>query len=158
MAHRERLLANAVKLIEGCKILQVPVYLTEQYPRGLGTTESVVREALADTPTHEKVAFSCCAVEPLVSQLHRKGIHQVVLAGIEAHVCVLQSALDLLAADFQVHVPYDATTSRKESDWQVALKRMRTCGVIVTTTESVLFELLEVAGTPEFKQVSALIK
>ncbi len=158
MDQRERLLANAVRLIEGCKILQIPIYLTEQYPRGLGPTVEVVRQALAGTTAYEKIAFSCCALKPLLGRLHDSGRKQVVLTGIEAHVCILQSALDLTAEGLQVHVPYDATASRREADCQAALERMRGHGVEVTTTESVLFELLQQAGTPEFKAVSALIR
>ena len=104
------------------------------------------------------MTFSCCGADELNSGLQAGGIRQVILTGIECHVCVQQTALDLLAHDLQVHVPKDAVSSRKRLDYETALERMSKAGVVLTTVESVLFELLEKAGTPEFKEVTRLIK
>lgn len=152
-----RLLANCARLIDGAKIMGVPVFATEQYPKGLGGTAAPLAERLANVPA--KLRFSCGEVlEWGTAAEQADGRHQVVVAGIETHVCILQTVLDLLAAGFQVFVPADAVSSRGELDWRIALERMAGCGATIVTTESVLFEWCEVAGTPQFKQISALIK
>ncbi|MFN0054292.1 MAG: hydrolase [Planctomycetales bacterium] len=153
----QRMIANCAKLIDGAAILAVPVMATEQYPRGLGPTVSELSSRLS-API-EKVRFSC--VEALAwgsaaEQPDRRG--QIVVAGIEAHVCVLQTVLDLLSNGYEVFVPADAVSSRSESDWKFALDRMAGCGATIVTTEAVLFEWCEAAGTPQFKQISQLVK
>lgn len=152
----ERTIRNCRRLIDGAGIMQVPVFATEQYPKGLGATVPELRQKLTDVPA--KVAFSCSqslnwgtAAEPGNER------HQVVVAGIEAHVCVLQTALDLLAQGYRVYIPADAVASRGKLDWKIALERLAASGATLTTTESVLFEWCEAAGTPEFKQISKLI-
>lgn len=149
---------SVVKLIKACRILSVPIFITEQYPKGLGPTETKVMDALAGQTPIQKMNFSCCRSDDLVSQLRAAGAKQVIVVGIESHVCVLQTSLDLTALDFQVHLPKEATSSRKEMDYLTALERMQNTGVIITTVEAALFELLEKAGTPEFREVSRLIK
>lgn len=158
MIDREFLLKNIVKLIRGCRILSVPVFLTEQYPKGLGPTEAAVREALGTARPLQKMTFSCCGAADLLSSLKRKRVRQVMVVGIEAHVCVQQTALDLLAHDFQVHVIRDGISSRKTTDAEAALNRMQSAGAVLTTTEAALFELLEKAGTYQFKEISELVK
>jgi len=158
MKYRERLTENVIKLINGFKILKVPIFITEQYRKGLGPTLQPILDALNPNNIVEKMNFSCCAALPLMEQLRDKRVKQIVICGIESHVCVLQTALDLLAEGFQVHLVYDAASSRRKMDHQTAIDRMRQAGVIITTTESVLFELLVQAGTPEFKQISQLIR
>jgi len=149
---------NAVKLIRGFQILQVPIYVTEQYPKGLGPTIPAVAEALRGTVPLQKMSFSCCGSAELMAGLAEKGIKQIVLCGIETHVCVSQTAHDLLAAGLQVHIARDAVSSRRESDHANALERMRTAGAVITTTEAGLFELMERADIAEFKAISALVK
>lgn len=158
MKFRVRVIKNTVKLIEGFNILDVPIFITEQYRKGLGPTEKSILDALTKLDIVEKINFSCCASPPFMEQLHQKNIQQVVVCGIEAHVCVLQTCLDLLAEGFQVHLVVDAISSRKKLDHQTAIDRMQSAGVILTTTETALFELLEQAGTSEFKQISQLVK
>jgi nicotinamidase-related amidase len=158
MRYREEVENNAQKLIRGCQLLQVPIFLTEQYPKGLGHTISSVRYALQAALPIQKMAFSCCGSDELMQALREKGIRQVVLAGIETHVCVLQTALDLLADNFQVHVARDAVSSRRELDHQTALQRLAQAGAIITTVEMALFELMVRADSAEFKEVSKLIK
>ena len=155
---RRRLIENIEKLIRTCRILNVPIFITEQYPQGLGPTESALAEALGSMHPPTKLSFSCCGVHGFVEQLREKTVEQIVVVGIEAHVCVLQTALDLHAQGFQVHVLGDAVSSRHETDHVTALERMRAEGVIVSTVEAAIFELLEKAGTPEFKEVSKLIQ
>jgi len=154
----DMVVANTIKLIKACRILNIPIFITEQYPKGLGPTEPVILEALADVQPMQKMSFSCCSAEKLLPQLNSLQIKQVIVTGIESHVCVLQTAFDLIANDYQVHIPKEAVSSRKEIDYQTALARMSKAGIIITTVESVLFELLETAGTPEFKEITKLIK
>jgi nicotinamidase-related amidase len=158
MRFREAVETNAVKLIRGCQILGVPILLTEQYPKGLGHTIAAIRHALQTALPLQKMTFSCCGSEELMAALREKNIRQVVLVGIETHVCVLQTALDLLANNYQVHVVRDAVSSRHELDHQTALQRLQQAGVVVTTAEAVLFELMVRADTAEFKEISKLIK
>jgi isochorismate hydrolase len=153
----DQMISNCKRLITGAKILGVPVFATEQYPKGLGPIVPELASLLGDRPA--KVRFSCaeCLGWGFAAE-QSDDRHQVVVAGMEAHVCVLQTVLDLLAHGFRVFVPADSVASRSEFDWDVALQRMSACGATITTTESVLFEWCEVAGTPEFKRISQLIK
>lgn len=158
MKYREVVIDNTTKLIQGCNILNVPIFITEQYRKGLGPTEAPILEILNQPDIVEKMTFSCCAASPLMEQLRQKEIKQLVVCGIETHVCVQQTALDLLAEDFQVYLVRDAVSSRKKIDHKTAITRMQQAGAIITTTESVLFELLVQAGTKEFKQISQIVK
>jgi len=154
ISDHEVLLANCLKLVQAADVLQVPCLATEQYPRGLGPT---VPELLAELPPPiEKLRFSSAEVLLQSEELHADR-DQIVLAGIEAHVCVQQTALDLLACGFRVYVAADAVASRNTLDWNLALRRMSDGGATITTTESVMFEWCEVAGTDEFKQISRLV-
>jgi nicotinamidase-related amidase len=147
---------NIRRLIDGAAILQVPVLATEQYPRGLGPTTPELAARL--NCVVEKRSFSCVGSGELLAQLSGRGRLQLLLAGIETHVCVQQSALDLLAEGYQVFVAVDATGTRFGVDHETALRRMEICGVTLTTTESVLFEWCETAGSDQFKQISALVR
>lgn len=149
---------NTVKLIRGFQILQVPIYITEQYPKGLGPTVPAIADALPGIVPLQKMSFSCCGSEDLMEGLKARGIQQVVVCGIETHVCVSQTAHDMLASGLQVHVVRDAVSSRRESDHANALERMRDAGAFITTTEAALFELMVRADIAEFKAISALVK
>jgi isochorismate hydrolase len=149
---------NIIRLINGCKLLGVPAFYTEQYSKGLGQTVSSLKENLEGIVPVEKLHFSVCCEKELMHQLREKGYQQLIVTGIEAHVCVLQSSLDLIQEGFQAHVVVDAVSSRKSLDKEIALHRMASQGVTLTTTESVLFELVKVAGSNEFKQISKLVK
>ncbi len=142
---------RAARLIEGARILQVPVLLSEQYPKGLGHT--VPELGLAEQPVLEKTVFSAARADGFDLQ----GASQAILCGIETHVCVSQTVHDLLAAGVEVHVIADATGSRHPRDHELGLARMRQAGAAISTVEAALFELLERAGTPEFKSVQRLI-
>lgn len=156
---RERVLRRAGILATAAGELKVPVLATEQYPRGLGPTAAPFAEALPPaTPLFEKTCFSCGGAEGFLNTLGAGDRRQVVLAGMETHVCVLQTALELQGHGFQVFVVEDAVCSRSPANHRNALERMRQAGVIVTNTESVLFEWLRDASHEHFKVVSALIK
>jgi nicotinamidase-related amidase len=132
--------------------------VTEQYRKGLGPTVSALAEGVVGFQPREKLAFSACGAEGIVTELRSKGICDAVLCGIEAHVCVTQTALDLLDLGFRVFVVQDAVGSRASENCQAGLDRMRSAGAIPVTTEMVLFELLEKAGTDQFKQILGLVK
>jgi len=156
--NHERIIENSLKLIKGFKILNIPIFYTEQYPKGLGSTSTTLSEELQGLSAIPKMSFSCFGAGNLFEQLLDNKITQVVVAGIEAHVCVQQTCFDLLANNFQVNIAADAVSSRKETDRLFALERMSKHGAEVTTTESILFELLNVCGTEEFKQISKIVK
>lgn len=154
----ERLLARVQILLEGLNILQVPVLLTEQYPRGLGHTLPQLSELLTESMPMEKISFSCCGEENFRTRLDQLDKKWVIICGIEAHVCVLQTVIDILAMELIPVVVADCISSRNPEDLQVALERMRSEGAVITSSESILFELTEAAGTDQFKQISRLVK
>jgi nicotinamidase-related amidase len=156
IADREQVVANVVHLIHGARVLGLPVWGTEQYPRGLGTSTAKVADLIADRPG--KLTFHCCAVPQLLEQLYGRNVRHVTVVGIEAHVCVAQTALELLDLGFRVQVAADAVASRHKIDWEFALRRLERAGAVVSTTEAVLFEWTETADRPEFKAISELIK
>jgi nicotinamidase-related amidase len=158
MERKEDLLKNSLVLITGLQFLNIPIIFTEQYPKGLGETLEQIKQALNDSKVIEKIAFSCCD-EPAFSEILEQSLrHTVIICGIEAHVCVLQTVLDLVSMDFLPVVVSDCVSSRNRNDKEVALERMRSEGAMITTTESILFELTRKAGTIEFKSISRLIK
>jgi nicotinamidase-related amidase len=156
MTDRDRLIQRVVSLIRGAKALGLPVWATEQYPRGLGPSVAEVIELIQDRPA--KTTFHCCAVPQLLEQLYGRHIRHVTVAGIEAHVCVAQTALELLDLGFRVQVPADAVASRHQMDWEFALRRLEHAGAVVSSTEAVLFEWTERSDRSEFKVISDLIK
>ncbi len=151
----ERRIATA---IAGARVLGLPVVVTEQYPKGLGRTVGTVAEAIKGITPIEKLSFSCCGADAVNRALASHGVTTVILAGIESHVCVLQTCLDLLERSITPVVLADCVGSRHLHDHQIALERMRGAGALVTTVESALFELVGAAGTDEFKRISQLIK
>lgn len=156
---RAGVLRNAGILIEAATALGIPVVQTEQYPRGLGATEPELAERLAGTARRlEKTSFSCCGADGFDAAVCADGRTQWILCGMEAHVCVLQTALELHARGLEVFVVEDGVCSRTEANRTNALARLRQAGVIVSNTESVLFEWLRDASDPQFKMLSALIR
>lgn len=149
--------AVACRMIEAAKIMGMPLLCTEQYPAGLGRTCAAVRESLGEAPILEKIRFSGC-VEAVVDRLRQLNRPNVIVVGIEAHVCVLQTVLDLLRLGFTTFVCADGVSSRRPLDRDVAVERMRQAGAVVTTTESTIFELLGEAGTETFRKVLKIVK
>ena len=151
----EEVIHNANILLKGMEILGVPVIVTEQYPKGLGNTckEILLGE---DAKVMEKITFSCLANDYIKESVQSK--KQIIICGVEAHICVLKTALDLLDEGYQVHLITDAVSSRKKENKQVAIERMKQSGVFISSTEMILFQLLDKAGTEEFKLISKLIK
>jgi nicotinamidase-related amidase len=155
---RERVVQNSVRLLKGAAILNIPVFATEQYPKGLGETVPEVKAALGTNSPIEKTAFSACGAEGFLAAIRAKGASDIIVCGIETHVCISQTCLDLIEQGLRVFVVADAVSSRTPENHRLGLERMRDAGAIAVSTEMVLFELLGEAGTPEFKQVLALIK
>jgi len=151
-----RVVWNVRRLVDGAKLLGLPVVATEQYPEGLGPTVTVLAERLGALPS--KTSFSCGGCPGLFQGLRDRGVCKILICGIETHVCVAQTAMDLLADGWRVYVAVDAVGSRFELDHRVALERMDSSGAVLTTTEAALFEWCETAGSPEFKQISRLAK
>ncbi len=151
-----RIIWNLRRLIDGAQVFGMRVLATEQYPQGLGPTVPELAPRLAPIPA--KQSFSCAGCPEVMAALQEHKLCKVLVAGIETHVCVQQTVLDLLSAGFRVYLAVDATGSRYEIDYQTALRRMDSAGAILTTTESAMFEWCEVSGTPEFKKISALIR
>jgi nicotinamidase-related amidase len=156
LPHRDLLVANVVRLIDGAKALEIPTFATEQYPQGLGPSVPEVVERLPHRPA--KTTFHCCSVAGIQEQFSGRRIHHVTVCGIEAHVCVAQTALELLRMGLAVQVPADAVASRGKMDWQFALRRLERAGATVSTTEAILFEWVECSDHPQFKTISNLIK
>ncbi len=153
----KRLRQTIDMLVKGAKELGVPVVATEQYPRGLGHTVAELAGA-CEQKVVEKVSFGCCGEPAFMDELKRLGRTQVILTGMEAHVCVYQTVLGLLEASYHVHLVGDAICSRRKEDFLAGVDNARCAGAVITTAEMALFQMLQQAGTPEFKAVSGLIK
>jgi len=154
MADKEQLIHNSCILLEGLQILDVPVVLTQQYTKGLGMTIPEIQTAAGTQEYIDKIAFT--AYDSVESEIHEKKF--VIVCGIEAHICVLQTVIDLAAAGYIPVVVEDCISSRKKYDKKIALERMKQEGAMITTTESLLFELLREAGTDTSKKIQRLIK
>jgi nicotinamidase-related amidase len=158
MHEKEKLLRSVLRLVRGAGVLEIPVVLTEQYPRGLGPTLPEIRALLPDIRPVEKLCFSCCDEESFCRSLETSGRRQVLVAGIEAHICVYQTAMALARAGYQVQVVADGVSSRDPENKMVSLFSLGAAGVGVTTVEMALFELLGKAGGDKFKRISEIVK
>ncbi len=158
MPDKERLVQSVLKLIKGAKVLEIPIIMTEQYPAGLGLTLPEITELLPDVKPIEKISFSCCDAEPFQPALNTLNRKQVLIAGIETHICVYQTAMALLGRGFEVQVVVDCVSSRDAENKKVCLAKMSRAGIGLTTTEMALFELLKVAKGEKFKQISNIVK
>lgn len=155
---RERVVDRAGVLIDGCRVLGVPIIVTEQYPEGLGPTVEAIRSKLdPDQPIDQKLKFSA-AVARVRQRLEEMGRSHVVICGVETHVCVLQTALDLSGSGYVVAIAEDAVGARRPLDHTTALHRLRQLGAIPTTCESALLEMVHEAGTDIFKSILPLIR
>lgn len=154
----ETIQKNIRILVEGMKVLDIPVVATEQYPKGLGPTIPSIADILGDAPVIEKDTFSCCgdfAFEKHMLEIHKT---DVIVCGIETHVCVYQTTRDLLALGYNVHLVTDAVSSRTEENWRLGVDVCTALGAKKTGTEMLLFELLQRSGTEQFKAISKLVK
>jgi nicotinamidase-related amidase len=153
---RARIVWNIRRLLDAANALGVPVAATEQYPDKLSPTVPELQERIGHAPS--KLCFSACVCAEIFERWRADGRYRVLLCGIESHVCVMQTALDLSAAGFEAYVAIDAMGARYELDHNVALRRMNSAGVVLTTTEMAMFEWCKTSERPEFKKISALAK
>ncbi len=154
----ETVLRNAQILIQGVKLLGIPLVVTEQYPQGLGHTVEEIARHIADIPVIEKTAFSCFGSDEFKARLASYRRRQVLLCGIETHVCVYQTARDLLAHDYEIYLVTDAVSSRTPENRQLGIHRIEEMGGILTSTEMALFELMKDTQIEAFKPISKLVK
>lgn len=154
----EQVLTGSSRLIRFCQLMDIPIMVTEQYPRGLGVTISEIRLLFKSFACLEKVHFSCCGDKVFNRNLNQQGGDQIILCGIEAHVCVYQTALDLLRQGKQVAVAVDAVSSCSAADREIGLKRMSEIGVQSMSVQMLMFEFLKQAGTDQFKKVASILK
>lgn len=155
----EQLKKNTEILIDGLKALEIPMMVTEQYKKGLGDTIAGIKEKVENYPAYEKTAFSCCDHEACMKEIKKDSTKKfVILFGIEAHICLMQTAIDLKEKGYQPVIIEDCVASRNPENKRIAINRMLQEGVIVTSYESVLFELCRSAGSDTFKTISKLIK
>lgn len=150
--------SQIVKAIQGFRIAGAPVLVTEQYRKGLGETDPAIVSALDDVAPIEKMSFSCADHPPFLDRLNDLGRSQVVLCGIEAHVCVLQTAVHLVMRGYETYVLADAISSRTPRNVEIALRRMEQTGVRLSSVEMSVFEMLQVCGTPAFKEWLKVIR
>jgi nicotinamidase-related amidase len=158
--HR-RIVWNIARLLDGAKVLGAFAAATEQYPQGLGPTTPVLAQrfdSTPDNPVPAKTMFSCRGCVSTFEGFRQRGLHKLLVVGIETHVCIQQTVLDAMANGFRVYVAVDAVGARFAIDHETALRRMEASGATLTTTESALFEWCEVAGTPKFKDISRLVR
>jgi nicotinamidase-related amidase len=158
MYQKEQLADNLQRLIKGIQVLEIPVLVTEQYPQGLGSTVPEIAKLFADAKTYPKLNFSCCGDEAFLQAFKRLGRKQVLIAGIESHICVYQTAADLIAAGYDVYVVSDAVSARTEQNKDTGIKMMLQSGAKLTGTEAALFELLKVAKGDKFKAISQIVR
>ena len=155
---RDEMIRNIKILGTAARRLAVPVVVTEQYPRGLGRMLPELRALLDDVVPLDKTAFSCCGAEGFTDRLRAFGAGHVVLAGIEAHVCVLLTAVDLLRNGFRVSIVADAVCSRTPANLELGLAQARQAGAVVTATETLVFQLLGTADTAAFREIAKLLR
>lgn len=158
MDKKEQVITNTLHLLELSRLVDIPVVVTEQYPKGIGKTVQPIVEGLPRYEPIEKITFDCCLMEPFNDKISSLKKDQVIVVGMETHICVLQTVLSLLKAGYTVHVVSDGVCSRTKNNWKIGLEVMRDAGAVITSTEIVLFQLLRQAGTEEFKHISKRIK
>jgi len=147
---------NTIKLIKSFQLMNIPVIVTEQYPKGLGRTVHEIKKELKDYKPIEKICFSCFDNKEFHNNIKNK--KNLVICGIESHVCVTQTLIDAISKGFTVHLVIDAISSRKRLDYKTAVKRAKQEGALITSTEMIIFQLLKMAGTEEFKEIAKIIK
>ena len=153
----EQIFANVNRLIKGVTTINVPIVITEQYPKGLGNTCAEVEIPEGIQPI-EKICFSCIQSANVLEELKARNITSLIVCGVESHICVLKTTLEALEKNIEVHVVADAVSSRTTANKQLALERMRQSGAFIVSTEIILFQLIDEAGTDAFKTISRLIK
>jgi nicotinamidase-related amidase len=156
--HSDRVIKNTGKLIRACKLLGVPVVHTEQYPKGLGRTVDELGVLIRDEPPFEKLSFSCCGNNEFMKRLRALGRNDILVVGMETHVCVYQTCVELLEFGYNVHLVTDAVSSRSEENRTLGIRCIERAGAAPTSTEMAIFELLRIAEGDTFKAISKIVK
>ncbi|MBN2042226.1 MAG: hydrolase [Candidatus Aenigmarchaeota archaeon] len=154
----KRVIDNTEKLIKACQVLRIPIVVTEQYPKGLGNTLPEIFELIPHAEAIEKTNFDCFGERKFGERIKNLGITDLILAGIESHVCILKTALTARLHDYNVHVVTDAVSSRKSHDHATAIERMKQNGCFMATTEMIIFQLLEKSDQIEFSEIREIVK
>jgi nicotinamidase-related amidase len=159
MYQKDNLFANLEKIIRGAQVLEIPIIWTEQVPEKLGqTTPAIARLLVKSAEPISKASFSCCGIEPFMNELQALQRRQILITGIETHICVYQTAVDLLDMGYEVQIVADAVSSRTAENRQLGLERLKETGAIITSTEMALFELLRIAEGDKFRQITKIVK
>jgi nicotinamidase-related amidase len=158
MGQKQRIIDNIIRLLHLSKIFHLPVMLTEQYPKWLGPTLPEIVENLPSYDPISKMHFNCCDVDAFNDQLESQSYKNIIVTGVESHICVFQTCVSILVQGYNVHVPQDAVDSRTDENWRVGLKLMEQAGAIITSTEAVIYQILKEAGTKEFKRMLKIIR
>ena len=158
MGERQKVITNCLHLVNAAGLLQIPVLITEQYPKGLGPTVNEIKDSSGINETIEKIVFNSCKEPDFITKISSAGRNKIILTGMEAHICVLQTCLGLLEMGYSVNVANDAICSRNTENYKTGIEFMRDAGAVITCTETILFQLLERAGTEEFRNISKRIK
>jgi nicotinamidase-related amidase len=159
MYQKDNLFANLEKIIKGAQVLEIPIIWTEQVPEKLGQTTPAIAELLVKSAEPiSKASFSCCGIEPFMTELQALQRRQILITGIETHICVYQTAIDLLDMGFEVQIVADAVSSRTAENRQIGLERLNETGATITSTEMTLFELLRIAEGDKFRQITKIVK
>jgi nicotinamidase-related amidase len=158
MKVRDEVIKNCQNMVELSNMFNIPIVVTEQYPKGLGQTVAEIKNALQAYQPIEKLTFNCCDEPAFLSEIKKFNKKNIILTGMETHICVLQTCIGLLNVGFNVHIVRDAVSSRAKDNWKTGIEFMRDAGAVITCTETVLFQILKVAATKEFKAISMKIK
>lgn len=155
---KDEVLSNIQMLIKFAHIMDIPVILTEHYPKGLGVTVPEIKEVLSEYEPKEKVIFSCWGSMDFTEKLKELGVKRLMIAGIESHICVQQTTLDAINSGYEVHVISDAVSSRNQRNLEIGLEKMRQFNAVISSTEMAMYEIMERADTKEFKEVLKLVR
>ena len=158
MGRRERVIDSIVKLLHLSVLYNLPVILTEQYPKWLGPTLPEIKELLPLYEPIDKLNFNCCDVDVFNRRLESEDLKNIILAGVESHICVFQTCFSLAEKGYRVHVPQDAVDSRRDENWKVGLELMKDAGASITSTETVIYQIMKKMGTKEFKKMFKVVK
>ena len=158
MGRQEKVTENILRLLHLSNLYNLPLVLTEQYPKWLGSTLPELKEVLTSYDPIEKLHFNCCDVDTFNTRLESEDLTNIILMGVETHICIFMTCISLLEKGYKIHVPQDAVDSRTDENWRVGLELMREAGAMITSTETIIYQILNKAGTKEFKEMLKRIK
>ena len=158
MGRKQRVIDNIIKLLHLSKLFNLPVILTEHYLKWLGPTLPEIIESLPTYEPIQKLHFNCCDVDAFNERIESEGFKNIIVTGVESHICIFQTSVSLLEKGYQVHVPQDAVDSRTDENWRVGLGLINKAGAFITSTETVIYQILKKAGTKEFKTMLKVIR